>query len=198
MSAQPRLHLKKRALPPSEGRVLVLLAHPALHRSRVNAALADAIRDLPGVTVHDLYEAWPSFVIDTDAEHALLEAHDHLVFQHPMHWYAAPALLKAWQEQVLTWGWAYGPGGDHLRGKRLLCGLSTGGPAEAYPTGEEDGVDALLAPVRRTARLCGLDWEPPFVVHGAHRLDAAGIEAAASAWRERVATLAGLKQERVH
>jgi hypothetical protein len=34
--------------------VLVLLAHPAFRRSRVNRALAEAIRDLPGVTLHDL------------------------------------------------------------------------------------------------------------------------------------------------
>jgi glutathione-regulated potassium-efflux system ancillary protein KefG len=41
----------------------------------------------------------------------------------------------------------------------------------------------LLAPFEQTARLCGMTFLPPFVVHGTHRLDAAGIEAAAADYR---------------
>ena len=37
-------------------RVLILFAHPVLERSRVNRRLLDGVRDLEGVTVHDLYE----------------------------------------------------------------------------------------------------------------------------------------------
>ncbi len=41
-------------------RILVLFAHPAYHRSRVQRALANAGRDLDGVTFHDLFyeEYW--------------------------------------------------------------------------------------------------------------------------------------------
>ncbi len=42
--------------------ILVLFAHPALEKSRVGARLAEAVRDLPGVTFHDLYEARSSHV----------------------------------------------------------------------------------------------------------------------------------------
>ena len=38
----------------AEERVLVLFAHPALQKSRVNVRLVSAVRGLPGVTVHDL------------------------------------------------------------------------------------------------------------------------------------------------
>jgi glutathione-regulated potassium-efflux system ancillary protein KefG len=34
----------------------------------------------------------------------------------------------------------------------------------------------LLAPIEQTARLCGMDYLPPFVVHGTHQLGARDIE----------------------
>jgi hypothetical protein len=49
------------AVPSNGHRVLILFAHPALHRSRVNRGLVRAVRDLEDVTFHDLYEAYPDF-----------------------------------------------------------------------------------------------------------------------------------------
>src|SRR5688572_10508134 len=89
--------------------VLVLYCHPMPHRSRVNRALLDAIRGVAGVTVHDLYETYPDFALDIAWEQLLLARHRVVVFQHPFYWYSTPALLKEWQDQVLTFGWAYGP-----------------------------------------------------------------------------------------
>ena len=56
---------------PSPCPILVLFAHPALHKSRVNLVLVQAIRDLPRVTVHDLYEVYPLFDSDVRREQAL-------------------------------------------------------------------------------------------------------------------------------
>jgi len=153
-------------------RVLVLFAHPVLERSRVNKRLVEAIRDLPDVTVHDLYEAYPTLAIDVAREQELLAGHDAIVFQHPFYWYSVPAILKEWQDLVLEHGWAYGPTGSALRGKLTLNALTTGGPAAAYRT---DGynrftVRQLLAPWEQTAHLCGMRFLAPFVVHAALRV----------------------------
>ncbi len=67
-------------------RVLVLLAHPVLERSRVNRRLLEAVRDLDAVTVHDLYEVYPTLAIDVRREQRLLVEHDVVVFQHPFYW----------------------------------------------------------------------------------------------------------------
>lgn len=173
------------------GRVLVLLAHPAIHRSRVNQALARAIAGLDGVTVHDLYDAYPDYDVDVAREKALLTEHDAVVFQHPLYWYSTPALLKEWQDLVLEFGWAYGPGGDALRGKRFLDALSTGGPEAAYsPTGHNRyTLRQLLAPIEQTANLCGMRFLPPFVVHGSHRLTEAEIAMYAEDYRRVVTAL---------
>lgn len=153
-------------------RVLVLFAHPVMERSRVNKRLVDALRDLPGVTIHDLYEAYPTFSIDVAREQELLREHDVVVFQHPFYWYSTPAILKEWQDLVLEHGWAYGPGGTALRGKITLNAISTGGPEAAY---RRDGhnrftVRELLAPWEQTANLCQMRYLAPYVVHAALRV----------------------------
>ena len=89
-------------------KTLVVFVHPALHRSRVNAALARGIQDLPSLTFHDLYAAYPRHLIDVDREQALLLQHDVIVWQHPFYWYSCPSLLKEWQDVVLEHGFAYG------------------------------------------------------------------------------------------
>ena len=113
-------------------KVLILFAHPALQRSRVNARLVRAVQDLPGVTVNDLYERYPDFLIDVPREQDLLVEHDVVVFQHPMYWYSSPALLKEWQDLVLEYGFAYGAGGTALEGKILLNAVTCGARQEVY------------------------------------------------------------------
>ncbi len=158
--------------------ILVLFAHPALEKSRVNRSLVRAARDTAGVTFQDLYERYPDFHIDVAAEQSLLVEHDVIVMQHPFYWYSAPALLKEWLDLVLEHGWAYGHDGKALHGKALLSAITTGGREEAYcPRGYNRFTMAeLLAPFEQTARLCGMDYLPPFIVHGTHSLSATDIE----------------------
>ena len=151
-------------------RILILFAHPAREKSRVNRVLSAAVRDLPGVTFHDLYEAYPDFGIDVEREQKLLLEHDVVVFHHPFFWYSTPAILKEWQDLILQHGWAYGREGTALRGKVTLSVITTGGRESAY---QRDGhnrftMRELLAPIEQTAHLCGMEFLPPFVVHGTH------------------------------
>ena len=166
-------------------RVLVLFAHPALEKSRVNRRLAAAVQDLPGVTFNDLYESYPDGHVVVQREKDLLEAHDTIVFQFPFFWYSTPALLKEWQDLVLEHGWAYGTEGHALRGKRALFVVSTGGKEEAY---QEDGYNCytmrqFLAPLYQTCRLCGIDCLPPFVVHGTLAMPPGEIDEHAAQYR---------------
>ena len=181
-------------------RVLVLFAHPALEKSRVNRRLVDAAHALaarrPGLTVHDLYEAYPDYDVDVPREQALLVAHDVVVLHHPFYWYSTPPLVKQWEDLVLEHGWAYGSAGRMLEGKRLLSVVTLGGGAAAYgPEGlNRFTVRQLLAPIEQTARLCRMTYLPPWAVHGTHRLDDAGI---ARATRRYAALLAGLLDDRL-
>jgi glutathione-regulated potassium-efflux system ancillary protein KefG len=153
-------------------RVLVLFAHPVLERSRVNRRLLATIRGVEGVTIHDLYDAYPTLGIDVEREQELMAEHDVIVFQHPFYWYSTPAILKEWQDLVLEHGWAYGDGGTKLRGKITFNAITTGGPAIAYRRGGYNRftVRELLAPYEQTANLCGMRYLGPFVVHAALRV----------------------------
>ena len=172
-------------------KVLVLFAHPALQRSRVNRHLADAVRGLPGITFHDLYEEYPDLLIDADREQALLRAHEAVVFHHPFYWYSSPAILKEWQDIVLEYGFAYGDEGDALRGKRWLTAITAGGPNDAYrPEGfNRFTVRHLLAPFEQTASLCGMTFEEPFIVYGSHQLTGPEITAHAEKYRATIEAL---------
>ena len=64
-------------------RILILFAHPALQKSRINRVLISAVQDIEAVTFHDLYEAYPEFDILVPEEQVLLEAHDIIILQHP-------------------------------------------------------------------------------------------------------------------
>lgn len=149
-------------------RTLLVLAHPDLATSRINAALATAARNIASMTVHDLHAAYPDGRIDVPREQALLLQHDRIVLQYPTYWYATPALLKHWLDSVLQRGFAYG-GGQALHGKTLQIATSTGGPESSYqPNGHNRyTIEQLLLPMRATANLCGMRYATPFVVYGA-------------------------------
>ena len=99
-------------------KTLVIVVHPTLSTSTINKAWSEAA--CGHATLHFLYDAYPNGAsFDIAAEQALIEAHDRIVFQFPLYWHAAPYLLKKWLDEVITYGWAYGEGGDKMEGKEL-------------------------------------------------------------------------------
>lgn len=156
----------------SPNQILILFAHPALEKSWVNRRLIQALRGLDSVTIHDLYEEYPDFHINVKFEQDLLLAHNIIVFHHPFYWYSSPALLKEWQDLVLEYGFAYGHKGIALKGKKFLSAVTTGGSEKAYCRQGYNyfTIRELLAPFEQTARLCNMEYLPPFVVHGTHKL----------------------------
>lgn len=211
--------------PAAPRRILVQLAHPLLEQSHLTRRLAEVAAAIDGVTVNDLYEAYPTFDVDVRAEQARLLAHDVIVFQHPFFWYSVPALLKQWQDLVLEHGWAYGAGGLALRRKLTFNVVTTGGAAVAYQRGGYNRftMRELLLPWEQTAHLCGQRYLAPFVIHGAlrltdeaalarhlddyrrlllalrdHRLDVRGARAAANLADELPGLLRGDEHEHEH
>lgn len=164
---------------PAEDDILILLAHPDRRHSRVHRRLADRLAAEPGVRQRDLYALYPDYGIDVDAEREALGPARLIVWQHPIHWYGMPPLMKLWLDEVLGYGWAYGPGGRALAGKDLLLLTSTGGAASSYTPEGQHGqpFDAFLPPYRQTAALCHLRFLAPAVFHDAHRQPLAQLDA---------------------
>jgi glutathione-regulated potassium-efflux system ancillary protein KefF len=169
--------------------ICVIHAHPYLSRSRANRALADALRTLPDVEFRSLYDLYPDFDIDFDAEQQALARARLVVWMHPVYWYSVPALLKHWFDKVLAFGWAYGEGGTALTGKHCLWVPTIGGDEETYaPAGLHARPFATFAPaIEQTARYCGMQWVPPHIVYGANDIDDARLAGHAAALVQRLA-----------
>jgi glutathione-regulated potassium-efflux system ancillary protein KefG len=162
----------------AERKILILFAHPWLAQSKVNKRLAQAVKDIPGVTLVDLYEEYPHFLINVPREKDRLVAHDLFVFQHPFYWYSCPPLLKEWLDAVLEFGFAYGEGSTLVRGKDFLQVVSTGGSSSVYSRSGNNrfSVLELLRPFEATAHLCGWHYHHPLLIQGARQLTDAQLE----------------------
>jgi glutathione-regulated potassium-efflux system ancillary protein KefF len=169
----------------TDARILVVFAHPAPRRSRVNRALADTARALPGVHVLDLYETCPDFYIDAPRERELVEACELLVFLHPFRWYGMPSLLKEWVDAVFEPDWAYARNRGALAGKGFWLAVSTGSGEDAFQPGALHGrpFADFLAPFEQSASLCGMRWQVPLVLHGASHADDVRLAAHVAAFR---------------
>ncbi|WP_088072098.1 NAD(P)H-dependent oxidoreductase [Gottfriedia luciferensis] len=148
-------------------KTLVIVAHPNIEQSKVNKTWMNRLQQ-EDVTINNLYEKYPHFEIDVEKEQQLLLDHDRIVFQFPLYWYSTPALLKQWQDSVLTYGFAYGSEGTKLRGKEFMLAISTGGPAQAYQSGglNHYSMSELTRPLQATANLCGMHFLPSFLLQG--------------------------------
>ena len=96
--------------------------------------------------------------------------------------------MKQWLDDVLTYGWAYGPGGTRLAGKEWLSAISTGGPADSYTAGGYNAfsMSELLKPLQQTANLIGMTFLPPFVLHGAVQATPDALAASTAAYASHV------------
>ena len=175
----------------AKNKILILLFHPLLHKSRVNRELIRAVEGLEGVTIRIMYDLYPDFHIDVKEEQTMLMQHDVVVWQHTFYWYSSPSLLKEWIDIVLQHGFAYGREGKALEGKSIMTTISAGGRREVYREGglRKYSIRQLLAPFEQTANLCNMRYLPPFVVHGTHLLDEKGIKEAGREYRRVITAL---------
>ncbi len=169
-------------------RIYLLAAHPHWRDSRVNRRLLAAAREVAQVDVNDLYATYPDYAIDVAAEQHRLARADLLVLAHPIQWYSMPPLQKLWLDEVLAYGWAYGPGGTALQGKDMWLVASTGGPEQSYHPQSYNRYffDAFLPPYEQTAALCGMRFLPPLLLHGARRVPEAKVTAHVEVFAQRL------------
>lgn len=171
-------------------KTLLLMFHRDIEKSVANAALFRAAQGIEGVTAIDMQARYPSGQIDmfTDAEtdaQLLLEA-DRIVLQFPVQWYATPAILKAWQDAVLTRMYYIFPDteGDRLAGTPIMLAATFGNLAEAYGREGQNyySVDEIFTPLKATAHRCGLPWQTPHLMFSADKLDDAALASAAQSY----------------
>ncbi len=175
----------------------ILLFHPDSERSRVNTALSRAAAGLHNVALADMAALYPAGLAmerDSAPEAARLLRADRIVLQFPMQWYSTPALLKQWQDVVLT-RMAYmhwNTEGAGLAGKPLMVAATMGAEEATYrPKGRNRFTLAeLLTPLQASANRFAMEWQDPFLVYGADALGGDDLAEAGHAYTRALSRLA--------
>lgn len=170
------------------GKVVVIVAHPDLMKSKANRELTDSVKELENVLLYDLYEQ-PIEKFDVDMWSRLLSDASALVFQFPLYWMSAPFMLKRWQDEVLT----YLSKTPSIAGKPFLVVATTGSDQDAYRTGGRNRftIDEILRPYQVMALHAGMLWQTPVVAYAVESEEGAkSISMAANQYREKVLNLA--------
>lgn len=171
-------------------KTMVIVSHPDLSKSRANHALLEALPKHTDIHVRDLYQEYPDWQIDADREKQLLLAYDRIVLQFPFYWYSSPPLLKKWFDDVLTPGWAYGPGGEHLKGKEFIVVTTAGGTDKSFQARRRQLVHDQRAVKTDPPYDCPLPRHlpPPFVVYNANRASQEQLKAEGIRYAEYIQT----------
>ncbi len=168
----------------------ILVFHPNFSESRANVAMVRAAQMMNGIEIIDMYAQYAGKSIDVELETARLLAAERIVLQFPVQWYASPALLKQWLDDVFTslYYVNYAEGGQRLEGTPLLVAATAGNQIDAYtPTGLNFfALETLLQPLEATAYRCKLPWYPPFLAYRANKLDTGELATLGISYREHL------------
>ena len=162
--------------------ILVIATHPNIKESRVNKVWLESLKKENNITVRFLDEIYKEDKkINLDEEKKFLEKAERVVFQFPFYWYSMPALMREYFDEVLQFGWAYGPSGDALKGKEFLVALSVGAPEYSYMGGSYNNftITELLRPLEATANAVQMVYLPYYALFDIHRLSDEEIEESA-------------------
>ena len=148
---------------------LIILGHPNFADSVANKAIMEEVENSGlRVEIRNLFELYPDYKIDPEAEQKALLEHNTIVFQYPVYWYNMPAILKAWFDIVFEYQFAYGSQGDKLKNKNFLPSFTVGAPEEGYRTlGEHHfRVYEFCKNLEQTAYYAQMKYLDPIYFHG--------------------------------
>ncbi|MEI7374758.1 NAD(P)H-dependent oxidoreductase [Dickeya chrysanthemi] len=145
-------------------KTLVVVSHPYPEQSTAIMALQQAAEQQKDVVVRNLESLYGSDIsrFDVAVEQQAAEQADRIVFLFPIHWFNLTPMLKAYLNQVWSYGWAFGSGWK-LKGKEMQVVVTAGATAFTYSA---DGIikstmDEVLTPMKASAYYIGMSYNPP-------------------------------------
>lgn len=147
-------------------KTLVLVSHPEYDNSMTEAFLKQCQSDIENVDWVVLDNIQTDFTFDKEQEQQRLARYDRILFQFPMYWYSAPALMKKYEDDVFTKNFiAYEQEGT-LKGKEMGIITTLGDPIKDYQVGGREGfsISELLKPYQAIAQRGQMKFLKPFVI----------------------------------
>ncbi len=148
---------------------LIILAHPAFNKSFANKTIIEELqRSNLDIEIRHIHNLYPDYSINPKTEQEALLRHQTIVFQYPIYWYNMPAILKHWFDVVFEYQFAYGSGGDKLKGRNFVPSFTVGAPEKEYTTlGEHHfRVSEFCKSLEQTAYYAQMNYMEPIYFHG--------------------------------
>lgn len=148
-------------------KTLVIISHPEIAESGSQQFLLSSVPETDTVKIHHLETVYPTGEIDAAAEQALLQQYDRILFQFPFYWYSSPPLLKHWQDEVLSYGFAYGTKGHKLERKEFGLVITVGVKSSEYQAGGREAFSMyeLTKPYQAVAQKTGMNYIKPLFIY---------------------------------
>lgn len=140
-------------------KTLIIVAHPQLGNSSTESFLKAATDNKDNVMWHELNAPF-----DILQEQELLKSATRIIFQFPMYWYSAPAILKQWLDEV----WNSQLTSSHLlKGRELGIVTTVAHPASAFQPGasQQYTITEILRPYQALAHAMGMKYLPPLPIY---------------------------------
>lgn len=140
-------------------KTLVIVAHPQLANSSTESFLKAAVDNENNVMWHELKTPF-----DISQEQELLKSATRIIFQFPLYWYSAPAILKQWLDEVwnsqLTSSYL-------LKGRELGIVTTVAHSASAFQPGASQGytIAEILRPYQALAHAMEMKYLPPLPIY---------------------------------
>lgn len=171
-------------------KTLVVVSHPTPEQSVAIKALQQVAEGMDSVSVRHLDQLYSSDIghFDIAAEQQAHEAADRIIYLYPTHWFNTTPMLKAYLNQVWTYGWAFGPNGTALQGKELQI-VTTAGATEFTYSQEgliRSTMDEVLSPMKASALYVGMKYNAPLAFYSAMGLNGEQLELIKRGFAERL------------
>ncbi len=147
-------------------KTLVLVSHPEYDNSMTEAFLKQCQSDIGNVDWVVLDKIQNNFNFDKEQEQNRLTQYDRILFQFPMYWYSAPALMKKYEDDVFTKNFIAFEQEGKLKGKEMGIITTLGDPIKDYQVGGREGfsISELLKPYQAIAQRGQMKFLKPFVI----------------------------------
>lgn len=131
---------------------------------------------------------------DIVEEQAKVSWSEHIIFQFPLWWFGAPAMLKGWFDRVFSKGFAYDSGKvfEHglLVGKTASLTTTTQSSEDTFSkTGIHLPIDDVLYPIHHTLNFVGITTKPTFVSYAAFQLTPSDVQQIIADYQSHMSTL---------
>ncbi|KMQ62385.1 NADPH quinone oxidoreductase [Chryseobacterium sp. BLS98] len=132
-----------------------------------------------------------TFTLDILSEQEKIEWCDMMIWQFPLYWFSAPAILKGWIDKVFTMGKFYDNGkifGNGFSvGKRAMLSVTAAGPEKNYTKDKYGDISSILFPIHRgILEFLGFSVLQPEFIYSVERLTDEERKTVLNNWSERL------------